>query len=231
MTKSVSVDTRQIRRLDRDLEFFARKALPYAVKEGLTKSAWAARAEWQDSIRQEFTNRNRWTAGSVQVERATGLDLTTMQSAVGSGLDYMATQESGGLSTRSTGKKPIPTDAARIGKSLSRVVSAGLSTRRIKVGARANSLKQLAPAIRRARAKSSRLIYLRVGDDQGVYRMMGARKSMKLKRLWTVGRSSVRISATPTLEPALRRLQSRLPGIHRDAVIAQLRRAKVLGYR
>ena len=48
--------------------------------------------------------------------------------------------------------------------------------------------------------------------------------------VWDLSKRSMRVTPHPTLEDALEKLQSRLPGIGEKALLAQLRRHKVLGY-
>ena len=94
------VDTREIHGLVRQLEVFSSKALPYAIRDSLNRSALAAKNVWADEIRSSMILRNRWTLGSLRVVNATGMDPRRMVAVTGSIARYMGTQEEGGKKTK-----------------------------------------------------------------------------------------------------------------------------------
>jgi hypothetical protein len=236
----VEVELKDFDRLQRDLQTFARKAVPYATRAALTSSAFAARQAWQAEIRGSFTLRNKFTERSIRVEKATGLVLGSMQATTGSVTDYLDEQESG-ATIRGGKHKPIPAPAAaglKAGSSSRpRLVRAGN-----KLGA-LNALKQGKPrgntskkrrnasAIAQAIAKGNKVALLeRKKGGRGLFAIAGGKRKVRMRMLWDMSRGSVKVKPEPTLQRSLARISSKLEGIHYDALVTQLRRNRVFGY-
>ena len=82
----------------------------------------------------KFILKNKWTEGSVRVEKAVGTRIDVMESVVGSGLEYLNTQEHGGF------KVANPTsDSAPIATSY----AAGQTGKRTKLPLRGMALRQI----------------------------------------------------------------------------------------
>ena len=114
MSGILFVDTRELRKLSSDLKALKDKAYPIAVKEGLNRTAVAARNVWEGEIKEAFILRNHWTVGSLRVARVNqGMDPRRMMAVTGSISRYMGTQEEGGTK-RKHGKHgvAIPTRVA-----------------------------------------------------------------------------------------------------------------------
>jgi len=134
-THWLDVDASDIKKLGEDLEAFSKKAAPHAMRFALNDMAFDARGEWSDEMRRSMTLRNTYTQRSLGVRRAIGTNLQTMQSEVGSRLDYVAEQEQGSTQL-AHGKHgvPIPTSTAS---------GQGLKSRRTRAIRRPNYLEAI----------------------------------------------------------------------------------------
>lgn len=231
------VDTREIQGLVRQLETFSSKALPYAIRDSLNRSALAAKNVWAEEIRSSMILRNRWTLGSLRVERATGMDPRRMVSVVGSMARYMGVQESGGRKTKH-GKHgvAIPTRTAsgegRGSGPRQRLVRGPmkLSTIQVQRGTGASRKQRNAVSIRRALASGKRFVYLELEASKGLFRISGGKRSPRLDMVWETRRPAVMIPRNPTLERTLTRLGPHLPAIHLGALREQAARHRLFGY-
>lgn len=230
----IRIDDRGSRHLMLHLRQFAKKAIPYAARGAMNSAAFAARKEWVEQLPKSFTLRNTWTARSVRVERATGLDMRRMHSVVGSMADYMADQEHGATRKRS-GKHgvPIPTSVAsgegqgarprrRVVRRPNRMGSFSLRTRPM------GSRKQRnAAAVAEALRSGRKFVFLDLERRKGIFRLKGGRRRPKVEMVWDLSRPTVRVPRNPTLQRTLKAVEPRLPGMYRDAVIQQLRRRRL----
>jgi hypothetical protein len=230
---SVTIDAKQALK---DLRRFREKAIPYAIRNALNRSAFHARAEWKTEVRNEFTLRNRYTEQSILVDRATGKSVSGMVAVVGSKAAYMDEQEHG-ATVRGGGKhKAIPGPVAAGlppgGKRTKLVRGANkLSALRVSRPVGKNPRQRNAVALAMARRRGERVALLeRPRGGKGLFRLTGGKKKPQTRLLWDLSRSSVTVKPTPTLQRTLTRIQPRLVEIHRDAIVEQLRRHKVLGY-
>lgn len=229
----VKVDARKA---VKDLRQFREKAIPYAVRNALNRSAFHARAEWKQEVRGAFTLRNAFTERSILVTRATGKNVNGMVAFVGSTALYMDEQEHG-ATERGRGKhKPIPGPVAAglaPGGKRTKMVRAGnkLSALHVPRPVGRNSKQRNAVALAMARRRGERVVLLdRPNGGKGLFRLMGGKKKLQTRLLWDLSRGSVTIKPTPTLARTLARIQPRLAEIHRDAFVEQLKRHKILGY-
>lgn len=231
------VDTREIHGLVRQLEVFSSKALPYAIRDSLNRSALAAKNVWADEIRSSMILRNRWTLGSLRVVNATGMDPRRMVAVTGSIARYMGTQEEGGKKTKH-GKHgvAIPTKTAsgegRGSGPRQRLVRGPMKLGSIQVQNRTGiSRKQRnAVSIRRALSNGKRFVYLELATTQGLFRISGGKRNPRLDMVWETRRPAVMIPRNPTLERALVRLDPHLPAIHLGALREQAARHRLFGY-
>lgn len=219
-----------------DLRKFRETALPYAVRNALNRSAFHARAQWQQEIESSFTLRNAFTMRSVRYTKATGKDVGSMVAVVGSTASYMDEQEKGATIPGRGRHKPIPGPVAA-GQAPSgkrtKLVRAGnkLSALHVQRVAGANRRQRNAVALAMARRSGARVALLeRPTGGKGLYRLFGGKRKPQARLLWDLSRSSVKVRPEPTLQRTLKRIQPRLAEIHRDAVVEQLRRHKILGY-
>lgn len=213
-----------------DLEKFASRAIPFAAREALNSSAFVARKAWQQRIQTTFTLRNSFTAKrSLSVEKAKGLRVDSMVAILGSTADYMGKQERGGTTS---GPVPGPGAAGQAaGGKRTRPVRIPVRTVNAQRGKGRTRAQRNAVAIAKAKRSGGKAIVLdRPSGGVGLFLVQGGKRRIKLKLLWAVKRGASRLRAHPTLGPALRDIQSKLPALHHDAVLQQLRRHKVFGY-
>lgn len=231
---SVKVDARKALK---DLKTFRARALPFAIRNSLNRSAFHAREEWQSEIRNSFVNRNQYTERSIRVERAEGRDPSGMVARVGSITTYLGDQERGAV-VRGRGKhKPIPSAVAAgqaPGAKRTKLVRAAnkLSALQVQRAPKGRDRKQRnAIALSMAKRRGQRAVLLeRPSGGKAIYKLMGGRKKVRTRLLWDLSRSSVTVKPEPTLQRTLKRIQPKLEAIHRDAIVEQLRRHGILGY-
>jgi hypothetical protein len=235
---AITVDLRDFKRLTKDLQTFAKKAIPHAARNALTSFANVAALGWQREISQAFVLRNSFTTRSIQTVKASGIRLDSMQSKVGSIAPYMGLQESGGTSHGKGAHKGIPTAVAagqaqgalrtkliRPGRKLSAIHAPTV------IGARGNRKQRNRVAMMMARRKGQKFALLeRPGGGKGLFLLGGGKRKLTTKLVWDVSRGSVQVKPEPTLQRALRYVEPKLVAIQQDAVLTQLKRNKVLGY-
>ena len=92
------VSAKDIEKLHSTLKGISKKSLPWAAREGLNESAFAARRQWEAEGRKSMIVRNKWTFGGRhhRVKKARfNKNIARMQAVTGSKLKYMAEQERG----------------------------------------------------------------------------------------------------------------------------------------
>jgi len=219
-----------------DLRRFRERALPYAVRNALNRSAFYARGQWQQEIQSSFVLRNPFTTRSVLYTKASGNDVRGMIAVVGSTAPYMGDQEKGATIRGHGRHKPIPGPVAAgqaPGGKRTKLVRAGnkLSAIHVQRAAGANRRQRNAVALAVARRTGGRVALLeRPNGGKGLFRLFGGKRKPQARLLWDLSRGSVKVRPEPTLQRTLKRIQPRLAEIHRDAVVEQLRRHKILGY-
>jgi hypothetical protein len=236
----ITVDTRDLRKLERDLKKVAAKAFPYAVKDALNSTAFTARQEWQSGIKKKFTLRNDFTVRSVRVDKAQGLNLSRMQAVVGSVAPYMGDQEEGATVKGGGKHKAIPAPAAaghRPGSGIrTRLVRPKYKLSSVSVagtpGGGYGKRRRNAVAIAVAMRKGQKFVLLNriKGKGRGLFEITGAKKLARTKMLWDMSRGSVQVKPTHTLESAVTFTGKRMPNIMSEALRRQLKRHRVIGF-
>jgi hypothetical protein len=238
---SISIDLSDARKLVHELDRFARHAMPFASRNAINTAAFEGRKEWARQISAKLVLRNTFTVRSLRVEKARGLRIEGMVAVLGSAAPYMGTQESGGT-VRGKGKsKPIPTSVAA-GQSKGarprtkqvRKANWLSAIKLVRARGRSKMTRQQrnAMAIRLASksGNGSRVALLELDNKKrGLFRVTG-RKRLTVRMLWNLSHRSVRVPRSSTLERTLKAIEPRMPIIHRDAVLEQLKRHRVLGY-
>lgn len=207
------------------------RALPFAARSGLTTMAAEARTIWQGLIRSTFVNRNQYTVRSILFERTSGTTVDNMFAKVGSTTDYMGKQESGGVVTGKSGRKPIPGPVAAglaPGAKRTRLVRARFKLGAITVGhpaLKGTRHQRNAIAIAYAvRTGSKRAVLERPGGRKGLFMIAGTKARPTTRLLWDVSRASVTVHAQPTLQRTLQAIGPKQPHIMLAAVLEQLNR-------
>lgn len=221
---SFSVEFRNLDEAVRDLKALRKKAVPFAVKDGLNDAAFQARRIWSGNIKEKFTTRNQFTARTaLRVDKARGRALDRMSSTVGSIADFMGEQEFGG-----TVSGPVPGPAAarqRPGGARTRPVRIPVTSIAASRG-RGRTRKQrnaIAIAIAKRRGKRHALLDRPVGG-KGLFWVGGGKRKVTTKLLWSVDRGSSRLKPHPTLGPTMRTMRPRVPRILLKAVQRQMRK-------
>lgn len=235
----IEVDVRDVKQYESDLKTFAKKAFPFATKATVNKAAFETRKRAQANVEDDFVLRNKFTRSSIRVEQARTLNVRRQEAIVGSIADYLATQEFGGVE-RGRGKhQPIATsysaglsEAAQPRTRLPRKPNRMQSIQLKRRGRGANSRKQRnLMAVKEAAAGGNKYVFLDLGRREGIFKVLGGKRSPRVKMVWDLSRRSVRIPRKPWLAPATVATQGHLPQYYADALVFQLRRQGVFGYR
>lgn len=208
----IDFNDRHVKDFTRDLTAISRRSIPFAVRQALNDTAFGARSVAQDVIGTKFIIKNRWTKGSIFVNRATGLDVSNMTAEMGSAMRYMAKQEYGGVK-RARGRfkgVPIPTSySAGQGRQKPRTKPPRPTNRASRI--KFTSVKQNRPGtkkstqavIREAAAKGARYIYLDTGRRKGIYKRLGGKRNPRVEMIVSLTKRAVRIPATRWLAPTI----------------------------
>ena len=243
----IEIDQKEVKKLESDLLFFARRSYPYAAKETVNTLAWKTRSESHAQIGHWMVERNRWTRGSIRVNQAKGLRVSSMQSEVGSTEEYMLTQEDGGIK-RSSGRHgvPIPTGYSagqegsrprtRMPRRPNRMTNIKLRKGFRNLGASPN--QRLVVAVNEAVRTGRRFLFLEVGKYKmraGMYRVLGGRYlgrgwpgNARLKMVVDMSKPVVRIPPTKWLSTATSKVEAHAGSIYARALSRQLRRQRLL---
>src|SRR5688572_1570856 len=215
----LTVDLKDFRKLERDLETFAKRAVPHAVRNSLNTSAFEARKVWQGEIKRSFTLKNSYTERSIKVEKASGFDRRHLVAVVGSEAPYMDVQELGGIEHARRSRKPIPAPAAAgqaPGTKRTRLVRATARLGRIKVKRGAlratggdSKRRNLVALLQARRAGRKHALLERKGGGRGLYLITGTKRKIKTRLPYAVSRSSVALKPDPPLQRPLTTIHPR----------------------
>ena len=233
----IKVDDREIRELQKDLQYFKKKAMPHATRGYLNDAAFHAREIYQGSMRFEFVLKNRFTVGAVAVDKVIGYKVNSMESAMGSRALYMYESEMG--ATHTTGGehgKPVPTSsAAGQGKNRNprtRVVRGGNTMKAIKLTSRprvGKGKQMVKVAILQAQRAGESHVFL-MFSEKGTKGIFEIRKGGKIRMIWSLTKKSTTAKPKPLLATTMILIEPQLPRIYARAVAFQLTRARRLGY-
>lgn len=222
------IDTRQLHRLEARLERLNSRGLPYATRQTMNDLAFESRAVARAELPTRMVLRNKHAINSIQVTKATSLNISQQSAHVGSTADYMATQETGGIKTKQGGAAvAIPTTIAagqgRNAKPRTRLPRAALKMgaihlKRITASRNAKNRKQR-NAI--AMATSDKYVFLDLGRRKGIFRKD---KGGGVTMLHDLTRASVQIPKNEWLKPATEAAERKLTGFYKRALEFQLRR-------
>jgi hypothetical protein len=231
----IKIDTKEIKQYERDLKTFADRAYPYATRHTVNTGAFKARELAQGNVRSDMVLRNRFTVGSIRVDKARTLAVSRQAATVGSIADYMETQEFGGIEQSSSGKGVAITTSysagqrgqrprTRLPRRGNRMIDIHLQKRRKKGTSKA---QQNFIAIREAATSGTKFLYLDLGRRRGIFKVVGGKRKPKINMVYDLTRSSVVIPKNPWLSPAVRDTEKFIPGIYKDALVFQLQRNKL----
>ncbi len=185
MVANFSLNTSEINKWEKNvLQKAHRVAFPLAIKGTLNTLAFNTMRESRETIREDFTNRNKWTERSVRVIPVKTLKIVDMQAETGSALDYMLDQEVGARrSSKGEHGLRIPTGAAAGQASLfprKKTVKKSFRRGQMKIlnmagkGRGAKSKKQFLLMSIRVAALRGQLpfVFLQFGKKSGVYKVI-----------------------------------------------------------
>ena len=240
MSNAFDITQGDLEDLAGQLGLYARKAVPFAARNGIKGSAFAAQAEWRGQLRRRLTLRNQHTTRSVRVaaKGTRGLKISQMKAITGSDASYMKRTETGG-SVKATGQfgVPIPTKDARIGQSSKRVVSRPNRLKNIRLDQRSHTGGRRArnrKAIYEAKKAGNKFAFLELsGTRAGIFKISGSGESLQVRMVWSMdkARKTVTTPSTHSLATTLLALRPAIPAIYAQAMLEQLRRNTLFGYR
>jgi hypothetical protein len=229
---NVKVDLTSVAKYEKQLGKFAKTAVPFGVRNALNMMAFEGRKLWQGEMRSEFILRNTWTTRRILVVKASGLNVASMKSVIGSPDEYMEKQEHGGITLGSVPTKVASGEGEGAGPRRKLVrgpnkLSAIQLTARSRKGSRKRSN---AAAVRMAVAAGKRFVFLQLGKSKGLFKLKGGGKRPQVRMVWNTTKKRHVVRARPTLGPAVKTIALRADRIMVDAMVQQLKRHKILGY-
>ena len=238
----ITVDTSDIKELEKDLKAFHARAFPFATKNTLNSAAFKARETWQKDIRVKMITRNKFTERSILVEQSRTLNVRRQSATVGSTADYMIDQEFGGTKNK-TGKEgvAIPTSFS---------AGQGEQVPRTKLPRKPNNIRniRLKGRTRTARNRKQSLLFkmqdavttgkrfifhdFGSGRKKGIFRVVGGGrrfkrgmpKGAKLRMVYDMSEQVVDIPKNPTLKPTIAATQILMPGMYAKSLKFQAKR-------
>jgi hypothetical protein len=228
----ISIDLSAYKRFIKDLGALKDRAIPYAVRDTLNDAAFAARAAWAERIRKDLTLRNSFTVRSLQVAKAGGTDIRVMRAVLGSRAPYMADVEQGQTQT-AAGKHgvaiPTPSAAGQALKARLRTKpirrANWLSAIHLQRGVTGSRQRRNAAAISMAVRAGGGFVYLDTGRRQGLFRVDGRKRGIKLRMLYDLSKRTVKSAPRPTLEQTVKLIGPRIPAMGERAIARQIKRA------
>lgn len=245
-TEHFSIDDSDIEQLERDLQTFAKRALPVATMRTLNDAAFSAMKIAKKNVKNKMINRNIFSVQSIQFDPAKGRNIRTQESIVGSIADYMRVQEFGGIKSKE-GKEgvSIPTSASagqpensqprlRLPRGKNKLSKIQLNRTRKRTPK--NKKQALLFKVQDAVISGNRYFFHDFGRRKGMMRVVGGR-GKGLKRGWPKGATlrmmhdmtndSVVIPRNPWLEPAQDATIKKIPEFYRKALMFQVKRHKL----
>lgn len=226
-------DVKDVLRYEDELDRLGR-GVPYAIRNTVNDLAFQTRTGALDHIDEHMITRNTWTKRNVQVERA---DLRNLTSKIGSPLDYMETQESGGVRV-SKGKHgaPIPTTTAsgepETAKPRRRTVRRPNKLSMIKLNGvrrhgRTRKQRNAIAISHAARGHNRRFAYLDLGRRKGIFKVMGRRTKPRIRMVHDLTRKTLVIPKEPWLSKPTSRIgtQTNTLRLYKRRLLEQLERA------
>lgn len=230
------IDNSDIKKMERDLKTFAKQAYPFATRKTLNDSAFQAQKIARVDVRENMTNRNRFTVQSIQVEQARTLQVSKQAAVVGSTADYMEDQEFGGVKSKggkegvsiatsySAGQGQSAQPRTRLPRKANKMASISLSKRRKKGSSRK---QQNLIAIQQAATTGRKFVFLDLGRRKGIFKVIGGKRRPKIKMVHDMTKQSVVIPKNPWLKPAFDEALRMTPAFYADALRFQLRRRNI----
>jgi hypothetical protein len=229
---NIAVDLKGLDEMQSALEQLSKKGLAAAARETLTQCAWQGRRIWQGNLEQANILRNKFTLSRVLVDPARGSSLRGMEARLGHPSQYVADLEEGKGDRARGSAVPIPELAARTGSDKKKVVSKpnklAAIGRLAKGKPRGSTHKQRnAQALRVAAKAGKKLVVLEGPRSRGIFRLLGGRKKLKVRKIWDLSHRTVSRPQRPTLQRSIDAALQLAPAIAERAMQKQLELLKV----
>jgi hypothetical protein len=252
---SIKVDLRDFKRFTRDLEVLREKQIPHAIRDTLNAVAFEGRKRWNAEVQKSFILRNTFTQRSLQVEKARGTNLQTMQSTLGAKAPWMGKQEEGFTHT-AQGKHgvAVPTPAAAGMGAKARIRTR--SIRKSNYLAAINMAKRVPGSRARKNAaalsmakRGTGFAYIDTGKHRGIVSVEGTQKRKKahgpmqrgaggrevfgyrIRVLYDLSQRRTVVKERPTLARTIKAVAPLIPMMGQRAILKQLLSLNVGGRR
>ena len=222
----MKIDMRQVEDLEHTLGQLNARGVPFAQRNAINDMAFATMRESKETIRNEFINRNKWTANSVRVDPARS---TSDSSEVGSTEEYMLDQELGATKTEHTQMAtPAASGESNRAKVRRKPVRRANRMANINLGSRSRSggsrAQQNMAALREAKASGRKFVYLDRGKTKGIYKVMGTKKKPKSRMVQNMSRKVAVVPKHPWLAPSSATVMATAPQLYHKRLEQQLDR-------
>lgn len=233
-----TIDVKDIKKFERQILTFKEKALPHATKATINNAVYKAQQEARKEVKSTMILRNAFTIQSIQYDKATSLDINSQVAIVGSTQKYMSDQELGATKEK-TGKEgvsiPSPYSSGESGlprKRLPRSANAMKNIELMKGKKKGVNLRQRNfVAIKLAVQKKSRFVFLQLGKQKGIFRVMGGsmrgkkyQRPKELKKVHDLTHDSVKIPVNKWLYPSVMRVKALMPEIYVNELWKQIKK-------
>lgn len=235
----ISVDDRDLKRFEKDLKAFKKRAYPFATKQTLNTAATQTQDQARRNIQRRMVVRNTFTLREVKVQKERGLNVRTQAAVVGASMkaSYMLDQEFGGTKRSSKGGAVSVPGTVAAGQAATgtgtaarkRAVRKSMWHTSIKLQARKGSTtaQRNARAVNEAIKNKRKFVYIEGTGTPGIYRIGGRKSNPELRRVHLMKQSTVPIPRNPWLLPATDMVIPRIPAIYRKALKQQLIRHRL----
>ncbi len=223
--KMLKIDSKQMVQLGRELNKLRSRSVPFAVRQTLNDQAFGARTRWTTSLKKQWAVRTAYLPQRNQVVKAEGFDVARMAAVLGSRVDYMKHLEETGVTKGKSGRFGVAIPAAPKAKrnekrakgwAPNRLNAIKLPGVRFKGGRQTRNAGTIAYLAR----KGGGVGFLNLGKNKGLYRISGSEGSPKIRKVWDLSKSAIRVKPKPALEPAAHAVR----GMTQAMFEAQLRR-------
>lgn len=232
----IHIDLRDFKRFAKDLGALKQAAIPHAVRDTLNDAAFAARKEWVERVRKDLTLRNTFTVRSLQVAKASGVDIRVMRAVLGSVAPYMGHVEDGETkNAKGRHGVPIPTPSAA-GQALAatrrtKPIRRGnwLSAIRLQRGIAGSRKRRNAAVIAMAARKGGGFVYLDLVGRRGLFKVVGRKRGARIRMLYDLSKRTVTSAPKPTLAEAVKFVGPRIERMGERNIARQVLRALGVG--
>jgi hypothetical protein len=224
----LKIDMKQIADLENTLGQLNARGIAFAQRNAINDMAFATMRESKDTIRNEFINRNKWTANSVRVDPARS---TRDSSEVGSTEEYMLDQELGATKTEHTQMAtPAASGESNRAKVRRKPVRRANRMANINLGSRSRTggprAQQNMIALREAKESGRKFVYLDRGKTKGIYKVMGTKKRPKSRMVQNMSRKVAVVPKHPWLAPSSKTVMANAPEMYHKRLQQQLDRIR-----